>query len=342
METTANTSDFSLASPPEKSRQKLTTREKMEMDTAKLHRENISLAQKARKLQSELINSQMANTTEEILGRGLFDEYRKMDAARAGQPLTFSKTDQGEFGLRTLSNNIQIFQKRRRMKNVFFFFKRYEIEDFFFIDRESRKAWNLTALLRSREKDGHPFEIIAYPHINNSGVAKTKAGHTIISNFLNENENANGFKKKMKISGNMEEIFDIIAPLHEIGHHFQKREKANKDSLEMTMVKEWLAKKFLLPIVIFLMDLKIGEMFNFFRVFKERITWQERNPHAFALATVHKLRSDGLDLLRGYDTDEVKGFVDTALLSYDYGLGIKFPGLPYSQKLRKSYRQAGM
>lgn len=318
-------------------------RERERIRNQQTEEENKQLAEAAHSIQTGLITTQIVQPVEQLLSPPLLSVYEQNKDFFGDKAIPFSDDlGKGEFRMKVTQNNIVMLQEKRKQPNFFFFFPRYSIEKFYYIDRQNNKAWDVIGLLKESETSS-PFQLLNIPSFQNSAVADTKVGHVIILNPLSDMKDKDKIAKKLRLSPSDVELLDILAPLHEIGHHFQHSSYDSRDSLEMAFVKDYLVHKFIFPLLSFFTKIGLDAgASKTLELVKKRFTWKERNAHAFALSITHKLKQQQTDLFRGFSVDDITSVVDKALISHDKILGKLLPGLPFSQLLRKAYRKAGL
>lgn len=290
---------------------------------------NVQLAYNAKILQSAIIKNQKPNTTEQVLNQEALRIYQQYGSQEQTIKLG-DKKGKSEYKIKPFSNDIVLLQQRKRTKNLFLFFKKYSVEEFYFIDKKNNKAWDVKKMLDEKKGD-KPYELVICPSLTPQ-LLQTNKGHSLVINLLDDinQKDRKRIIRRLKFSKKEEQILSLIAPLHEMGHHLQLPTEKTNDNMEMTLIKMFLIKTFLMPLA------KLMMKFSFIPTFiRKRGVWQERNAHAFDLSLIHKLKSEGVNLLRGFSLKEITQTTDKALFSYDFMFGKILVDPFYSQRLRR-------
>lgn len=221
-----------------------------------------------------------------------------------------------------------IFIKNRNntgmIQNIFHINNTDIIDRCVFMDFNTNKAFKLDDLITTKKGDNEAIKptIIYKNNILQSSVFFTAPGLENGMVIWNDNE----IQKKaidLRFGKGMGNLTSYISLFHELGHSHQLTVGSFGD--KFSSFSDLKGK------------MKNGEeekMVDKKRQLKE----MERNAWAFSFAVARKLRDQGLDLMRGFDTDKVKRIAEIALKSYDIPLN-KIPGESISSKNRAKGRR---
>lgn len=242
-----------------------------------------------------------------------------------------------EYDLDGFPNDILLIQKRTRKKNVLFFIPRYSIDEFYFIDKQTNKYWEIKQLIKT--DSGKPTQLEHIPYFGSSAVIPTKQANIVVLNKFSDALRGSAKVQKLGITDQEKNIIDLVAPLHEMAHTLQGLHATTSEKLSSVVIKEYFARKVLLPVALWIFKhVGVGTHTEKVKKVKESVVRRERNAHAFALGTIRQLKKQGVDLLRGFGPMDTAKAIDKALLSYDMGIGIYLPGEPFSTRIKKIMR----
>jgi hypothetical protein len=205
------------------------------------------------------------------------------------------------------------------------------VERFYYIDSINRKAWDVSQLWKAFEKEHYaesedgkkePFKLF---HLYHKGgwrssafgySLESKVGVLMLNRFLE-----NPFIRRMKYpTSRIFRSLDHIAPPHEAGHFTQvDPEEFSRSKWEL--IKMSIGLRFYSSIVNSRVLTKVASIVPNIRRglenFKKDKVERERNANAFGLATIRRLKQQGLDVFRGIPSKDVVNAVNYALQTYD-------------------------
>ncbi len=297
----------------------------------------LALLEEGKKGQRSTLDSLRVGTIDAVLPPSLLPLVHS-GYSTGRSPVHFP--DGTQLDIHTAENGIATVKKLKRKKNIFLFTPVYEILDYYLVDKKTEKAWDVGQLWKdksSSESLSKPIQTISIPSMFNAAAVRTIEGEYLILNSLSNHPNAKMLNEKA--GKDIVKIIDDIVPLHEAGHTFQMQDdKKSKDDLGWTLFKSWLIRKLVFPALPFIIKTGIkSEGIQTFLKMKQLLVGRERNAHAFALATIRKLRDQGIDILRDTPTLDVRDSIELALSSYDKAVPI--PGEAFSQENRRTRRK---
>ncbi len=251
--------------------------------------------------------------------------------------------DRREVKIDNAENGITTIRQMKRLTPWWLPLPIYKVEDFYHIDQLTGKAWDVSQLwspLLPEYRKTKRVEVLTIPPILNAFYAPLESINLFMLNRLSTDSiRGRGLTENPKFKRHLE-IVDHLIPGHEAGHRWQFREFFPLEDIPQR--PKWInLKLFFLPLIEKIFPNWAKEIKDELTTFKETHVQMERNAHAFALAAARKLKEQGVDLLRGFNVKEIESGVDLALGSYDRGKIGRLPGIPFSQKYRKQFRQHG-
>lgn len=242
-----------------------------------------------------------------------------------------------------LPNHTATIRRMRRITPWWAPLPYFRITDYYDVDGQNNTAWDVFQLLHpipkhsEENKPTKPLEVVSVPPILNAFFAPTRYLNLLMLNRLSADSFLGRLLSKSQTVSKILKISDALIPGHESGHKWQFREYFPFEAYPKTPAHIKL-KTLFLPILGIFFPGATRRIREELQTYKTEIVEQERNAHAFALSAGRRLRDLGLDILRGYNTDEIAGAVNFALSSYDKAFK-NLPGPLFSHKKGIMYQR---
>lgn len=289
--------------------------------------ENPTVPAMALEKQREVITTLHVGNIESELPPNLYKIYSEFGGTM--KPRSFLLEDNSEVEINSTENGIVTIRRMKKSKPLLFFIPVYRIEDFFIVDRENKKVWDVSQLW----KKDKTLNIVSIPALVNSSFVPTRDGNYLILNRISDHLNFQHQRENMTELNPA--VLDFIIPPHENAHNNQFiNNKKSNNTLTSALIKSYITHKIQRPLF------KIAEFFGqseLIRKVKARMVENERNAHAFALSVFRNLRQKGLDVFINIPLSEIFKTVNFALETYDQSLSF-MKGPAFSKDKRKRER----
>ncbi|MBI4066211.1 hypothetical protein HY411_00695 [Candidatus Gottesmanbacteria bacterium] len=222
--------------------------------------------------------------------------------------------DNTQLRVTTLPNGIIDVQHIKKSRRRVLAYPTYDLLSYYLIDATSKKAFDVSQLLRSSgDGDGKSLDVLVVPDIQEIALARTKEGDVIL---------LGSYKPSPKMTPNYIDYLKRTALPHESAHSMQSKHREGEYSLNQILLERKFAflLKWRSAIEALLARPSPSEKQarTMLRIQgRAHRVWEERNAHAFTLALIKKLRTLGIDMMRGMSADQITENEDKILQTYD-------------------------
>lgn len=281
--------------------------------------------------QCKILEGLRVGRLEPTLPSHLLDVYRENQDIVGERRL---KYDKNQILVTADNNGIFTIRELKRIRTGFLSFhpNLREVENFYYIDAINYKAWDVSQLWREYQKEkfsklgeeGKRGKFRLYHYYREGGEESSKFGHNVALRIgvieLNRVLDNPSVKKMKYPSSRIKRAMDQVAPAHEAAHFTQVDPELLEKS-KWELIKMSLERKFYSTIVKSKLVTRVSSVIPGIRKglegYRQIKVEKERNANAFALATIRRLKEQGLDVFRGVPYRDIILAVNYALHTYD-------------------------
>ena len=181
--------------------------------------------------------------------------------------------------------------------------------DYLIVDRINKRYWSITDSLSAEVRAMKQGFATYNHHQGESGVLYLG----FISNDMELM--ASTFRR---LTDEQREILEIFLPLHEVGHVLQMTMEDRLENLPLFEVMSLLTKGLIKK------NKRVLDLLSRLPITKGAVKEEksldrqlERNAHAFGISLIRVLKHEGVDLMRGKSSKDLKFVVDSCLGTYE-------------------------